>query len=237
MSKYYDGVEFPFCDEFSKYEKMAKIGQGTFGCVFCHKEYKLIPPCRSYLLLYCYVLAWLTLAGWHPWLHVRNETTLTAMVVLKQLLTQVWLHLSVVLSYVFNREVFKAKHRQTGKKVALKKVLMENEKEGVRSCFVSSHFLLDNLKSCAIFQCRRIKSKIQSYIYFFIWSRCLKVTFFSFGFVLHKSNVWQNVKFLGSSTLFLSSDLTLSSGCSVSVPNHSSKGDQDPAAAQAWECC
>uniref|UniRef100_A0A3Q1HPS4 Protein kinase domain-containing protein n=2 Tax=Anabas testudineus TaxID=64144 RepID=A0A3Q1HPS4_ANATE len=58
MSKYYDGVEFPFCDDFSKYEKMAKIGQGTFG------------------------------------------------------------------------EVFKAKHRQTGKKVALKKVLMENEKEG-----------------------------------------------------------------------------------------------------------
>lgn len=31
------------------------------------------------------------------------------------------------------REVFKAKHRQTGKKVALKKVLMENEKEGVSS--------------------------------------------------------------------------------------------------------
>lgn len=31
-----------------------------------------------------------------------------------------------------HREVFKAKHRQTGKKVALKKVLMENEKEGVR---------------------------------------------------------------------------------------------------------
>lgn len=29
------------------------------------------------------------------------------------------------------REVFKAKHRKTGKKVALKKVLMENEKEGV----------------------------------------------------------------------------------------------------------
>lgn len=32
------------------------------------------------------------------------------------------------------REVFKAKHRQTGKKVALKKVLMENEKEGVSEC-------------------------------------------------------------------------------------------------------
>lgn len=29
------------------------------------------------------------------------------------------------------REVFKAKHRKTGQKVALKKVLMENEKEGV----------------------------------------------------------------------------------------------------------
>uniref|UniRef100_A0A8C2R955 Protein kinase domain-containing protein n=1 Tax=Capra hircus TaxID=9925 RepID=A0A8C2R955_CAPHI len=28
-------------------------------------------------------------------------------------------------------EVFKAKHRKTGQKVALKKVLMENEKEGV----------------------------------------------------------------------------------------------------------
>ncbi|KAM9218057.1 cyclin-dependent kinase 9 isoform 2-T2 [Leptosomus discolor] len=58
MAKQYDMVECPFCDEVSKYEKLAKIGQGTFG------------------------------------------------------------------------EVFKAKHRQTGKKVALKKVLMENEKEG-----------------------------------------------------------------------------------------------------------
>lgn len=35
------------------------------------------------------------------------------------------------ISFCFYREVFKAKHRQTGKKVALKKVLMENEKEGV----------------------------------------------------------------------------------------------------------
>lgn len=39
----------------------------------------------------------------------------------------------VVVSLPTFREVFKAKHRQTGKKVALKKVLMENEKEGVRS--------------------------------------------------------------------------------------------------------
>ncbi|KAL7978499.1 hypothetical protein Chor_004316 [Crotalus horridus] len=58
MAKQYDAAECPYCDEVSKYEKLAKIGQGTFG------------------------------------------------------------------------EVFKAKHRQTGKKVALKKVLMENEKEG-----------------------------------------------------------------------------------------------------------
>uniref|UniRef100_T1DG48 Putative cyclin-dependent protein kinase n=1 Tax=Cupiennius salei TaxID=6928 RepID=T1DG48_CUPSA len=51
-------AEYPFCEEVSKYEKLAKIGQGTFG------------------------------------------------------------------------EVFKARHRTTRKVVALKKVLMENEKEG-----------------------------------------------------------------------------------------------------------
>ncbi|GIY53518.1 cyclin-dependent kinase 9 [Caerostris darwini] len=51
-------TEYPFCEEVSKYEKLAKIGQGTFG------------------------------------------------------------------------EVFKARHRITKKVVALKKVLMENEKEG-----------------------------------------------------------------------------------------------------------
>ncbi|CAG2110774.1 unnamed protein product [Medioppia subpectinata] len=53
-----DDFDYPFCDDVSKYEKLTKIGQGTFG------------------------------------------------------------------------EVFKAKHRQTRKIVALKKVLMENEKEG-----------------------------------------------------------------------------------------------------------
>ncbi|XP_077507051.1 cyclin-dependent kinase 9-like isoform X2 [Amblyomma americanum] len=53
-----EDFEFPFCDDVAKYEKIAKIGQGTFG------------------------------------------------------------------------EVFKAGHKQTKKLVALKKVLMENEKEG-----------------------------------------------------------------------------------------------------------
>ena len=33
--------------------------------------------------------------------------------------------------YVSFREVFKARHKKTKKVVALKKVLMENEKEGV----------------------------------------------------------------------------------------------------------
>lgn len=53
-----EDFEFPYCDDVAKYEKIAKIGQGTFG------------------------------------------------------------------------EVFKAGHKQTKKLVALKKVLMENEKEG-----------------------------------------------------------------------------------------------------------
>lgn len=29
--KYIEEFNFPFCDESSKYEKVAKIGQGTFG--------------------------------------------------------------------------------------------------------------------------------------------------------------------------------------------------------------
>lgn len=64
--KFFDELDFPYCDEVGKYEKMAKIGQGTFG------------------------------------------------------------------------EVFKARHKKNKKIVALKKVLMENEKEGVSdfSCFL-----------------------------------------------------------------------------------------------------
>jgi len=56
-------VQFPFCPEISKYERMAKVGQGTFG------------------------------------------------------------------------EVFKARNRKTNHIVALKKVRMENEKEGVSTTF------------------------------------------------------------------------------------------------------
>ena len=74
--KFLDELEFPYCDEVNKYEKMAKIGQGTFG------------------------------------------------------------------------EVFKARHKRTKKIVALKKVLMENEKEGVgwneliHLCYVTDTFPL-----------------------------------------------------------------------------------------------
>lgn len=75
-----------------------------------------------------------------------NETTLAAMVVPKNpnRPKQKRDYMYLLSPRVFNREVFKAKHRQTGKKVALKKVLMENEKEGVRSRSVSSHVLLNS---------------------------------------------------------------------------------------------
>lgn len=32
--KYIEEYDFPFCNESSKYEKVAKIGQGTFGWEF-----------------------------------------------------------------------------------------------------------------------------------------------------------------------------------------------------------
>nr|XP_053628578.1 cyclin-dependent kinase 9-like [Cherax quadricarinatus] len=77
MSKlsYHDDLEFPFCDDVIKYEKLAKIGQGTFG------------------------------------------------------------------------EVFKARDRRTGKVVALKKILMENEKEGdIQQKQINNHFILAKRK-------------------------------------------------------------------------------------------
>lgn len=69
--KYIEDYDFPYCDESSKYEKVAKIGQGTFG------------------------------------------------------------------------EVFKAREKKSNKKfVAMKKVLMENEKEGVSVWFNTIKFFL-----------------------------------------------------------------------------------------------
>ncbi|KAA0203970.1 hypothetical protein HAZT_HAZT001683 [Hyalella azteca] len=70
----YDDLHFPYCDDVSKYEKLDKIGQGTFG------------------------------------------------------------------------EVFKARHKRSKKVVALKKVLMENEKEGFPITALREIKILQQLK-------------------------------------------------------------------------------------------
>lgn len=87
--KYIESYDFPYCDESSKYEKVAKIGQGTFG------------------------------------------------------------------------EVFKARERRSNKKfVAMKKVLMDNEKEGVSIEYMIRQFTRSTcrlpiltLKSVCLFVC------------------------------------------------------------------------------------
>lgn len=88
----YDDLEYPYCDDVAKFEKLAKIGQGTFG------------------------------------------------------------------------EVFKARCKKTKKLVALKKVLMENEKEGFPITALREIKILQLLKNENIINLIEIcRSKVTSY--------------------------------------------------------------------------
>ena len=99
MSK--DLLDYPFCHDVNKYEKMVKIGQGTFGFVDCFS-----PPFWKFCLSCRYV-------------------------------QRHWL------LELFCSEVFKARNRKNLKEiVALKKVLMDNEKEGVFNVLVNTCFAL-----------------------------------------------------------------------------------------------
>ncbi|CAG2183292.1 unnamed protein product, partial [Oppiella nova] len=112
-----DDFDYPFCDDVSKYEKLTKIGQvygqsrtcfvTPFPSNSCHSPKKRLSfavspkPMPPTDLPFPY-----TVTPVHT-----NELCDT------------------LVGGTFG-EVFKAKHRQTRKIVALKKVLMENEKEG-----------------------------------------------------------------------------------------------------------
>lgn len=116
-----DEPYYPFCDEVTKYEKLAKIGQGTFG------------------------------------------------------------------------EVFKARHRTTKKIVALKKVLMENEKEGFPITALREIKILQLLKHENVVKLIEIcRTKATHY------NRCKSTFYLVFDFCEHDlagllSNI--NVKF------------------------------------------
>ncbi|VDM28470.1 unnamed protein product [Toxocara canis] len=101
LINYIENFKFPFINDVSNYDKIAKIGQGTFG-----------------------------------------------------LLLMMIIESGVTMKYF--REVFKARCRRTGRLVALKKILMENEKEGVSSTrcsvFIAFEFPITALREVKMLQ-------------------------------------------------------------------------------------